>query len=133
MPAQTRAVACTCPACGVGESTGLCTLTREPGDPGADLLGLRATVYCDACRYWLQDGIVLARGVALDPEDVRMLAGARTSNELESSYLAPESRPLRLVPTYVWDLASTAVGTEPRRLTSITLHFGRVRGRESQA
>lgn len=132
MPNQSR-VACTCPACGVGESTGLCTLARGAGDAGPGSLGPSATLDCRACGYWLRDGIVLSRGVALEPEDVRALAAEHAPEDAEAGYVAPDARQLRLVPIYVWELHAAPAWSQARQVTSITLHFGRVRTREPRA
>ncbi len=130
MPTLGSAVATTCPACGVGELTGLCTLTRGNPDPVPASLGPVETLFCDACGFWLRNGVVLERGVALEPADVRALAGNQSSDELEDCYVAPELRPLRLVPTDAWADPSSPAAPEARELTSITLHFGRSRRRE---
>ena len=132
MPALGRAVATTCPACGAGEPTGLCTLTRGNPEPVPGSMGPVETLLCDVCGFWLRNGVVLERGVALEPADVRAIAGNRSSDESEDCYVAPELRPLRLVPTYAWADPAAPAWPEAHELTSVTLHFGRSRRREQR-
>ena len=130
MPSIGRAVATTCPACGVGEPTGLCTLTRGNPDPVPGSGGPVETLQCDCCGLWIRNGIVVERGVPLEPDDVRAIVRPRADDEAEDVYVAPELRPLRLVPTYAWADPSAPRWPEARELTSITWRYGRPRRRE---
>ena len=127
MSAIGRAVATTCPACGVGEPTGLCTLTRGNPDPVPGSMGPVETLQCDCCGLWIRDGVVVERGAPLEPADVRAMVGPRPGDEAEDVYVAPELRPLRLVPTYAWADPFAPRWPEAHALTSITLHFSRPR------
>ncbi len=109
-----RAMPVTCPACGIGAVAGRCTLTR----------GAIVTLYCDACALHIENGIVLAHGVDIDPDDIRDLARRRAPNASpEELYIAPEARPLLLVPTDAGDPDEHATDWPP--ITSLTIRFAR--------
>jgi len=107
----------TCPACGtVGERSGLCTLTR----------GETETVACDACNLWIRDGVLIERGVALDPDVVVELGHARAPlAPVDELYCAPDRRPVRLIASWAGHPAEGAPALPT--VTSITLRLARPR------
>jgi hypothetical protein len=106
----------TCPACGVGELTGLCTLTR----------GEVESVVCDACLFYVRDGVVLRRGVDLDPADVLALGRAQAPFAPDDEVcVAPEGRPVRLLANWPGHPAAGAPAWPV--MTSLTVRFARPR------
>ena len=83
-----QAAPVTCPACGVGAASGLCTLTR----------GEIVTLSCGICGLQVRDGIVLQHGIDIDPDEIRDMADARQGADPREWYITPEARALRLVP-----------------------------------
>ena len=110
------ATAITCPACGIGDVAGVCTLTR----------GQVETLMCAACGLYVRNGVVTAHGVDLDPDDVRALARMHAPLALaDELYCDPDARPVRLV-ARAFEVSLTAGRDEPR-IRSITVHFTRPR------
>ena len=108
------ATAITCPACGIGDVAGVCTLTR----------GQVETLMCAACGLYVRNGVVTAHGVDLDSDDVRALA--RMHSPLASAdelYRDPDARPVRLL-ARGYPVSLTADRDEPP-VRSITVRFGR--------
>ena len=106
----------TCPACGVGAVAGTCTLTR----------GEVVTLSCSTCGLRVRNGVVLQRGVDVDPDEIRGLAELRDPSENPRMwYIAPEARPLLLIPTD----AVTVSMTDPEwpTISSVTVRFARRR------
>ncbi len=105
----------TCPACGVGAASGLCTLTR----------GEIVTLSCGICGLRVRDGIVLEHGIDIDPDEIREMADGRPGANPREWYIAPEARPLRLLPTD----AVRAGEPEPEwpPISSLTVRFARRR------
>jgi hypothetical protein len=96
--------------------TGLCTITW----------GEVQTLLCDLCDLYLREGVVLARGVVLDPDDVVELGRARAPlAPIDGLYIAPDRRPVRLVASGPGHPAEGAP-TWPE-VTSLTIHFARPR------
>ena len=118
----------TCPGCGIGDVANQCWYT-PPSDrlvPGA----LRSidTLWCDACGLWIRDGVVVAHGVDLGPDDVVEIARRHAPEvELDALYVAPEERPLRLTPTV--GVPWTAGVPWATGVSSITIHLARQRRR----
>lgn len=109
----------TCPGCGVGEATALCTLTR----------GEVETLACDACRLLLRDGVIIERGVDLGPDDVRHIGGLALERGADSElYVPPEARSLRLHAVS----SAEPTGESLPAISSITIRFTRsARGTEA--
>ena len=103
----------TCPACGVGAASGLCTLTR----------GEIVTLTCAICGLRVRDGIVLEHGIDIEPDEIREMADGRPEANPREWYIAPEARPLLLVPTD----AVMAGDPEPEwpPISSVTVRFAR--------
>ncbi len=122
-----RAIPTTCPACGVGAVSGLCTLTRADPTPVPESLGPVETLACDCCGLWIRNGVVVERGVEVGPDDVRasarLYAAAADPDEL---WISPDARPLRLVPTETG--ARGAVNPTWPAISSITIHLVRPHG-----
>ena len=121
-----RAVPCSCPGCGVGEASGLCTLTRAADAPAAGSFEPVETLFCDCCGLWVRNGVLQAHGVDLDPDDVRAAARLHAPTARpDELYVEPEARPVRLVPTEVG--ADSAAAPAWPEISSITLHLARPR------
>ncbi len=124
-----RAIAITCPACGIGEVAAQCWYTPavESTTPGAGP-GVE-TLRCDTCGIWVRDGAVLSRGVDLDVDDVRETARFRAGEDtpIEELYLPPDARPVRLIPTGVYGAASGVPWTAIGPISSVTFHLARRR------
>ena len=115
MPTLGAARAITCPACGVGQATGLCTLTR----------GEVETLVCDLCTFYLRNGIVLERGVVLNPDDVVEFGRRRAPFAPDAEiYLDLDRRPVRLVAS---GLGGSVDGAALPPMTSLTIRFARPR------
>ena len=108
----------TCPACGVGAASGLCTLTR----------GEIVTLRCAVCGLQVRDGIVLEHGIDIDPDEIREMADRHPEANPREWFIAPEARPLLLVPTDRVSAGEPAPGWPP--ISAVTVRFAR-RGAEA--
>jgi hypothetical protein len=105
-----------CPACGVGEVTRLCTITQ----------GQVESLICDACDLYLRNAVVIARGVAIDPDDVVELGRAKAPfASVDELYVTPDRRPVRLEVS--WPGRPMEGAPALPVVSSITLHFARER------
>ena len=106
----------TCPACGVGAAAGSCTLTR----------GAVVTLSCSTCGLRIRNGVVLEHGVDIDPDEVRELAERHAPwASHQERYVAPEARPLLLVPTDAVEVPTPGPAWPP--IASLTVRFARPR------
>lgn len=110
------AIAITCPACGVGAVTGVCTLTR----------GEVETMFCDSCALYVRNGVVVARGVEIDPDDVREIGRMHAPlAPADALYTEPDARPVRLLARGPGILVEA--DPDERVITSLTIRFARPR------
>ena len=128
MGAIGNATSVTCPGCGIGDVANMAWYT-PPADelvPGA--LRSVATMWCDCCGMWIRDGVVIAHGVDIGPDDVREIAARHAPEaELDALWVAPEERPLRLSATV--GLPWSAGLPWMSGVSSITIHLARQRQR----